>query len=444
MEKTFKIVDPVQWHEGMLLYPQHYQQMRLEYQQLSLCYLSMSTPFYWGVRYMQLDEAAFTSGIIRIQELLAVMPDGSIVKKEINEQKKIELDINEFKDQLQEKPMMIHLAVVKRHEDAANSEGDFPRYDSVEGKTIPDENTGEAPIPIPRLSLKVSLFVGDDISSRYSSFPLMRVRYKDDAFVREDFIPPFTTIRRDGPIGKLLSNVVKALRKRVSHLSERLQAPVTQDTAPIMDQYKKTYDIIVSRLLGLEALLFAETSHPFMAYRELSIAAGVFCSLSKGHMPPIFDPYNHNDLRATFTPVISFVNRMLDLVQSASVSIPFTLSDRIFEKKIQSEWMHAGYLVLGLKISSDISPKMASDWMREAVIASESVAESAREKRILGAPREIVEQVSEMGLTMSQGRLLIKVKMDSEYVKTGEKLQIFNLSDSQNTRPAEIVLYTAG
>ncbi len=444
MEKTFKIVDPVQWHEGMLLYPQHYQQMRLEYQQLSLCYLSMSTPFYWGVRYLQLDEAAFTSGVIRVQEILAVMPDGSIVKKEANEQKRIELDINEYKDQLEEKSMMIHLAVVKRHEDSANSEGDFPRYESVEGKAVPDENTGESPISVPRLSLKVSLFPGDDISSRYASFPLMRVRFKDDAFVMEDFIPPFTTIRRDGPIGKLLGDVVKSLRKRVSYLSERLQAPATQDTAPIIDQYKKTYDIIVSRLLGLEALLFAEISHPFMAYRELSIAAGVFCSLSKGHMPPIFDPYNHNDLRATFTPVISFVNRMLDLVRNASISMPFTLSDRLFEKKMQAEWLHTGYLVLGLKISSDISPKMAADWMKAAVIASESVAESAREKRVLGASREIVEQVADMGLTMSRGRLLVKVRIDPEYIKAGEKLQIFNLSDSQGTRPAEIVLHTAG
>jgi hypothetical protein len=135
---------------------------------------------------------------------------------------------------------------------------------------------------------------------------------------------------------------------------------------------------------------------------------------------------------------------MLDLVRSASISIPFTFSDRIFEKKIQSEWMHANYLVLGLKISADISPKMASDWMREAVIASESVAESAREKRVLGASREVVEQVAEMGLTMSRGRLLVKVQIDPDYIKAGQKLQIFNLSDSQDTRPGEIVLYTAG
>ena len=61
----------------------------------------------------------------------------------------------------------------------------------------------------------------------------------------------------------------------------------------------------------------------------------------------------------------------------------------------------------------------------------------------MGAPREIVEQVPELGLTMTRGKFLVRVDARSEYIKPGEDLQVFNVSDASGARPAGIVVYTA-
>lgn len=443
MDKTFKLMNPVQWHEGLLLYPQHFQQMRLESQQLALCYLSMSTPYYWGVRYVTVDEGAFASGLLRIKTLLAVMPDGSVVHHESTSKQTIEVDLNEYTEDLDQGPMMIHLAVVRHQKDAATVAGDFPRYDSVESPPLPDENTGEGSVPIPRLAIKAHLVPGDNVPVRYASFPLFKVKAQDGGFAFEEFIPPTMDIRKSSALGKLAGDVVKSLRKNTALLSEKLQAPMTQDMAPVLDQYKSNYDTMVSRLLSLEALTNSEQVHPFTLYRELCVIAGTFCAFSRGYMPPIFDPYNHDDLKKTFEPLLGFVDQMLDFVKSASSSFAFRLEEGVFRINLKPEWLEGDSLILGITLPAEASSKVMTDWVQKAVIASESMAQKAREKRVLGAPRALVEQAPELGLTVTKGKFLLRVNAQSEYLKVGEELQVFNVSDREGARPAEVVLYTA-
>ncbi|MEI8320673.1 MAG: type VI secretion system baseplate subunit TssK [Alphaproteobacteria bacterium] len=441
---NFKIQDMVQWYEGQLLYPHHYQQMRHEIQQLSLCYLTISTPWYWGIHHVEIDEALLLSGIIRVNKILAMMPDGSVVEKATGSKQKIELDISGMKDDLLLKPTTIYLAVVERQEDAANTEQQPCRYDSIESNPIVDENTGDGAITMPRLSLKAFLVAGDNLPSRYSGFPLMQVKFEDDAFAKTDFIPPFTSVQQQNIIGEYLGRLIKNLRKRTTFLGERLQSLMTQDTASILEYYDRIYNIIVGRVVVLEALYFSEKCHPFEVYKELCVAAGTYCALHRGQIPPVFDPYDHNDLKSTFDPVVNFIEKIIEMVKSPSISLPFTKSGRVFERKLRKDWLDTDYLILGIKLGVDASPSAIAHWLNGAIIACDSALEEAKEKRILGPIREVVDQVSEMGLLATNRQLLVKVLVDEKFIKAEETLQILNPSDTENSRPEEIVLYTAG
>ena len=443
MDKTFKLMNPVQWHEGLLLYPQHFQQMRREFQQLGLCYLSMGTPYYWGVKHISVDEGAFASGLLRIKTLLAVMPDGSVIERGEDSAQVIEVNLKDYAEEMDKGPMMVHLGVMKHQQDAATVTGDFPRYDSVDGPELPDENTGEGGVPIPRLALKGYLVCGNTVPTRYASFPLFKVKAHDGGFAFEEFVAPAVDIRKSTAVGGYGQDLVKALRKNTALLSERLQAPMTKDMAAILDQYKKNYDTMVSRLLSLEALVNAEQMHPFDLYRELCVIAGVFCAFSRGYMPPILDPYNHNDLKSTFAPLLQYIDQMLDFVKSASSSFAFRLEDRVFKLNLKSEWVQGDYIILGVTLPSDGDVNTMTEWVNEAVIASETMAHKALDKRVVGGSREIVEQVPELGLTMTKDKLLLRVRAQSEYIKQGEPLHVFNVSDTDGTRPAEVVLYAA-
>ena len=73
---TQVIPDLIQWHEGLLLSPQHFQQLSLRLESLIQAVPGRYFPYFWGVREYEYDSSEFTAGVINVRVLDAVMPDG--------------------------------------------------------------------------------------------------------------------------------------------------------------------------------------------------------------------------------------------------------------------------------------------------------------------------------------------------------------------------------
>lgn len=99
-------------------------------------------------------------------------------------------------------------------------------------------------------------------------------------------------------------------------------------------------------------------------------------------------------------------------------------------------------MILGVRASHTMKPNQLVDWLTQAVIASESCVDHAREKRIRGADRRLIDGVAEMKLYPPRGMILAEVTVDPQQIKSEEDLVIFNVEDQDETRPAEVVLYT--
>lgn len=439
----FKVQDAVQWYEGQLLYPHHYQQLRHEMQQAALCHLSLLSPWYWGVRTLKIDESMLAAGTLRILEVLAIFPDGSVYHHTDHE-KPLEMDLTPFKDSLGGQEMSVHMAVIKRQPEQSNVNGDFPRYESVESAPVVDENTGENPIPIAKLALKAHLFPEDKLSPRFSSFPLVSVHLQNDSFQKTNFIPPMTTVDKDEEIGVYFKDLITKIRRHISYLSERLQVLKTEDTASILTYYTNVYTVLTSRILVLEALYNSGKCHPFELYKELSISAGTYCALSQTKLPPLFPPYEHNNLKKTFDPVMDFIDSIINTVKSPSISVLFDKEDRVFQKEMKPSYLGANTLVVGIHLGANMTPAAATSWIKGAVICSESAVKDIKEKRVLGSQRTIVEQVPNMGLISGETQIFITVDNNETYIKPDENLKIYNPSDTENNRPKDIFLYVLG
>ena len=446
MEENFKIKiqDSVQWYEGQLLYPHHYQQMRYEIQQQSLCYLSIPSPWYWGVRTLEVDEALLSTGVVRINKIFAVFPDGSVLEKEGHSSPSLELDLSSLKESIKDKEVTIHLAIVKRQADTANTAGEFSRYTSVESSSVLDENTGENPINIARLALRPILVLEEKLSPRLSAFPLIKISLQDGAFKRTEFMPPSTVVHKDGPIGHYLKTLITKIRRHIGYLSTRLQGSKTKDLESVLDHYSRVYTTLASRILALEVLYASGQSHPYEIYTELSICAGGYCGLIQNKLPPILGAYNHNDLQATFAPLISFINEIIDSIKNPSISIPFHQDGRVFYQEIAESYLASPTLVVGIRLGTHMSAAEGATWIKGAVISCDSAIKEIKEKRILGAEREIVEQIPEMGLVTTQNHIFIKVNVDPSFIKGTESLKIFNPSDREDARPDELFLCVMG
>src|SRR4026208_2534070 len=76
---AYDIPDAIQWHEGLLLTPQHFQQLTSRHDALVQYGTSLIAPFCWGVRRFKYDNVGLPGGKLRVLELEAVMPDGLVV-----------------------------------------------------------------------------------------------------------------------------------------------------------------------------------------------------------------------------------------------------------------------------------------------------------------------------------------------------------------------------
>jgi type VI secretion system protein ImpJ len=158
-------------------------------------------------------------------------------------------------------------------------------------------------------------------------------------------------------------------------------------------------------------------------------------------VPPAFRRYDHNDLRATFDPVLEFCDRMLERVHESYSVLTFHFEEDSFKLGLQPAWAGAS-LVVGAVARRGMSEADVATWFEAARIGSEAVMPSIRERRIRGAQRTRIDAADELGLVPSAGVLLFRVQADPELIQPGGILVIAHPAEHTGVaRPAEIILY---
>ncbi len=427
----------IQWSEGMLLAPQHFQQVNTRQEALLHYHLMTIAPFHWGIQKLKIDESLLLQdGTFRVSELEAIMPDGLVVRYP-DGKNDLQISLKDHKEDMKKTPVAIHLAVPAKRTGAAYAKGILPRYDSVEGETVPDENTGESGLAIPRLLPRVTLLAAEMPEPKYCSFPLAKVEYKDETFKLTDFIPPLLKVSRGSDVGEMCASVGQELREKAVFLSEKINA----EDSPSRET-KLSFRSIVSALPQFEAVLKTGVTHPYLLYVSLSALLGNLASIGFGKVPPVLDQYNHNDLRVTFEPVLKFISDMItEGIRESHTVHKFTFENRTFKLKLREEWA-TRQLIIGVRGKPGMREQDVSLWMeRKCQIGSVSKVQSIEARRILGAvPREKIEKDED--LVPPKGTVLfavtVKPEKEERFVVPGEELHIFSPSGAI---PSEIVLY---
>lgn len=432
--------EAIQWHEGMLLGPQHFQQLSLRHEELVHYHAMAVSPFHWGLRRMSVDHLLLADGTLRVLSLEAIMPDGLIVCFDQRDNDRLEVDLTSHVEEMHHKPLTIHLVVPVRTDSRAATEGGQPRYDSVEGRPVVDVNTGESALSIPSLRPRLSLLVSPTLPGKYTGFPLLKVIYKDDAFNLDPFIAPTLNVVSDSPLWDICSTVGQKIRGRAFSLSEKVHSPAVMARETYILETRLMIQAMVSSLPRFEAVLHSNRSHPFLLYLVLCQMAGNMAALGTGLVPPVFSEYNHNDLRATYMEVIQYINRMMDEgVSETHTPIPFVYQNGVFSIKLTPARSSAR-LLIGARLKPGTSEQGISDWMDECLIGSDPNIDQMRMKRILGPERKQVQE--EGGLIPPRGITLFSVKNDPRFIEVDQELMVINISDTKGRRaPAELLLY---
>lgn len=432
--------EAVLWHEGMLLAPQHFQQLTLRQEGLLHYHAAAIAPFYWGVRRLEIDPALLLEGTFRVNELEAILPDGLIASVGTKASESLELDLAPHAEAMKAGALTIHLAVPAQRAGASPVRGELPRYDSHEGELVADETTGDGDLRIPRLRPRLSLIAGDTPPRKYVSFPLAEVAYSNEAFALTEFLPPLLQVPVSSPLGKLCGSISRRVREKAMFLAERARSPSVASRPPQLLETRSMIQSLVAALPQFEAVLATGVAHPYTLYLALTLLVGHSASLSRALVPPVLDPYDHNDPHAAFERARRHLFRVIDeAILESYTAFPFYLEGGIFNLAFDESWRERS-LVLGVRGQAGLSEAEIAAWMEQCLIGSKSHLQGMRERRILGAPRTRIE--GEGDLVPASGVVLFSFRPDPEFVEPNQLLQIWNAGDRGGVpRASEIVLY---
>ncbi|HEX9983243.1 MAG TPA: type VI secretion system baseplate subunit TssK [Thermoanaerobaculia bacterium] len=424
----------IQWHEGMLLAPQHFQQQALRGETLLHYHSAAIAPFHWGVSKLKIDSAKLVTGVVRVEELEAVMPDGLVVSHKAGEGPDLMLDLSARKEELKAEPLTVHLAVAARGRGPALEE----RFSFVDTDSLADENTGKGEVVLTVMKPKLYLIAGNDPPGKYVTFPLAQVAYRNEAFLETKFEPPWLCVAPGSSLYNLCVAIATRLREKAMFLADQVRAPSLAARVPQLLDTKQLIHCLIGELPAFEAVLRSGVSHPFPLYVALCSLLGHVAGLGRSLVPPLLEPYDHNDLTATFDPVRLAIDRAIDEgVSEAYTSYPFVFHEEDFRLLFDPDWF-ARSLILGVRMAPGASEADTEAWVKASLIGSRSKIVSLRDLRIPGARRTRIE--SDTDLVPSRGVTLYSFQADAEHVLPDEELVITN-PDDRRRRPQEIVLY---
>src|SRR5438477_9596247 len=248
---------------------------------------------------------------------------------------------------------------------------------------------------------------------KYVALPLARVYCRDETYTLTDFIPPALAVERQSQLGVICSWTARRLREKAMYLADQLRLPATGARAGVDRETEGLIRSIVASLPLLEAVLGTGASHPFIVYLALCSVAGQVSVMGRSLVPPAFAPYDHNDLRATFEPVLAYISRKVDEGVTATFTAhPFRYEEGVYSLMFERAW--AGKrLAVGIRGATGTGEQEVVRWGYACVIGSRSRMRAMRESRVLGARRELVERDED--LVPPRGVVLFSLRADPEF-----------------------------
>lgn len=440
MSKPVPITERIEWHEGMLLSPQHFQQLSSRLDSLVGWQTLAAAPFSWGVRRLVFDNGLLPTGLLRVLELEAILPDGTAVQYSASnpEHGVLELSLAHYAEQMSNEPLNIYLTLPIAS--PARPRSAAIRFRSVAGAPVEDEISDAEPADIPRLLPLLALSAGSVPPGTYVHLRLGNA-FRDNEVVRlGDALPPLMEVARDNPLWTAVAALLGQLRGKAAFVAKQTAVPSSRADDRLAHLELK--DRLRSLLAGLpqtEAVLRTPHLHPLPLYWALCSLLASLSLLRPGGLPSVPMDYNHADPSSVFKPLLLALHDAVAEVSQEYREHKFEFRHGAFETQLQPNWLSGSRIVVGLRGQSD---KDLAAWMDSAIVGAQSAYPLLRERRVLGATRKPIEAADELGLRPGSGYLLYAINIQADLTVPGEQLIIANANEGNTAqRPQEIVLF---
>ncbi|HVY16446.1 MAG TPA: type VI secretion system baseplate subunit TssK [Rhodopila sp.] len=320
----------VVWGEGLFLQPQHLQQQERYLERVIRGATGALTPFSYGLTHLSIDTDLLALGKFAVRSAAGVLPDGTPFHIPDDTDHPPTIDVPETV-----KNAIVYLVLPSRLQDAVDTVPPdrletAARYSSGEREVIDttSDNRSVATVPIAKLRIRYAL-EHESRAGHVSVGLAMVVEVRPDKAVvlDEAYIPPVMTCGVSSLLAGFLTQLQGLLHHRAEALAGRVSDSATRGAAEISDylilQICNRYEPLITHLAAANGQI-----HPESLYRVLLSLAGELATFTETRKrPPVFPPYRHDDLNATFRPVIAALRQALSTVISAN-AVPIPLQER--------------------------------------------------------------------------------------------------------------------
>lgn len=436
------LFDRIQWHEGMFLTPQHFQQESARVDALVGWHALAGQPAAWGVRRLQYDAARLAAGVLRILELEAIMPDGMALAYQARHSSGLvlELDLAPYGQAMEQGELAVYLAIgVTR---SLRLPGQPSTFRPLDGALVEDEVSEALAEEVPRMGANLALMAGKLPGAAWVSLQLMTLRKENEIVMPGAYWPAQLEVRPSSPIAQRARELAGLIRTKAVFLGQQSAAHSSrlEDRLALLELRQRLASLTLNLPL-LEATLDAPLVQPLALYLALCAQLGALSALRPGAVPPMPAPYVHADSHAGFVAVLDQLDALVAEVSQQWRSCTFSFVDGAFALPLRAEWIGTR-LVVGLRGGDE---RQLAQWMAGAAIGSRTVSVALRERRVPGAARHQIEEAPELGLRAGAGNTLFAIVPSEQYIVAEQELVISNRSAAQNAlQPREIVLFFKG
>ncbi len=290
----------VLWGEGLLLRPQHFQQQDA-YHEWRLAETAAGLhPYAWGIRKLTIDADALTNGVLRLERLQAIFPDGEIFNAPQDDPLPAAVSLHDIDPGIAEITFHVALAPMRRsgsnfvaEQDATDGSVRFVQ----KNQQAPDLFTHAAEAEVSSLQRIARVLTDADPRDRLVSLPLCRIkRIATSGFeVDHRFVAPSLTIDASPALKSVLRRVLDVLQAKVSALHGFHREP----SRHVIEF--RSGDIASFWLLHTASSAFSTLSHlhhhpglhPERLFQQLLQLAGALMTFSKTFTLADLPTYQH-------------------------------------------------------------------------------------------------------------------------------------------------------
>jgi type VI secretion system protein ImpJ len=313
----------------MFLNPQHFQQQERYFESLVDGKCSAFGAYGWGLQDFEVDKQLLTLGKISVLKGKGVFPDGTPFDFPNIDDSPPVFEVPENTHNC-----IVYLAVPVRRPGAvdvisADNTQSLARFFSFEQsiRDVSNDSGDMVDLDVGKLHLRL-LLETDDLSG-YACIGMIRIaesREDKNILLDEDYIATCLDCKKSPKLAGYLSELTGLLHHRAEAIAGRLADSNRGGTAEVADymmlQLINRLEPMANHMASMNGL------HPVDLFAESVQMVGELSTfVAKNKRPPAFPAYLHDDLQASFTPVIKTLRESLSTVYEQS-AISLNLVDK--------------------------------------------------------------------------------------------------------------------